>query len=140
MSRSSISRNSFFKLIGSAVGISALSYVLGLRNQPHVASTEQSPDYLDAGSDFPVFRGPYLQKDAQLAAFLLPADLAALTALCDETLNRVPNSPFEYVPLMSNLLVVYADMLVSSLEERAAAVGRIPETEVGFWFLTIAMQ
>jgi hypothetical protein len=140
MGKSSISRNSFFKLIGGAVGISALSYFLGLRNQPHVASAEGAPDYLDAGSDFPVFRGPYLQKDAQLAAFLFPADLAALTALCDQTLNHVSNSPFEYVPLMANLLVVYADMLVSSLDERAAGVGRIPETEVGFWFLTGVMQ
>src|SRR5512138_555730 len=140
MSRTSISRKDFFKLSGGVAGLSALSYFLGLRNQPHVASTESAPDYRDAGSGFPVFRGPYLQKDARLAAFLFHADLAALTTLCDQTLNAVPDSPFEYVPLMSSLLVIYADMLVSSLDERDARVGSIPETEAGLWLLTVAMQ
>ena len=140
MSKSSISRKGFFKLSGGIVGISALSYLLGLWNHPNAASTKSAPSYRDAESGFPVFRGPYLQKDAQLAAFLFPADLAALTAVCDQTLNSVPDSPFEYIPLMPNLLVVYADMLVSSLDERDARVGLIPETEVGFWLLTVAMQ
>src|SRR5512145_1765446 len=140
MNKSSISRKDFFRLGGGIAGLSALSYFLGLRNQPHAASTESAPDYRDAESGFPVFRGPYLQKDARLAAFLFNADLAALTALCDRTLNSVPDSPFEYVPLMSSLLVVYADMLVSSLDDRDARVGLIPETEAGFWLLTAAMQ
>jgi hypothetical protein len=140
MGKSSITRRDFFKLGGTAAGIGVLSYVLGLRNRPNIASTKEAPDYNDADSAFPVFRGPYLQKDARLAAFLFPADLTALTTLCDQTLNSVSNSPFEYVPLMSNVLVVYAEMLVSSLDERDARVGLIPETEVGFWLLTIAMQ
>ncbi|HEX2995117.1 MAG TPA: hypothetical protein VHP14_09835, partial [Anaerolineales bacterium] len=140
MNKSSISRKDFFRLSGGVAGLSALSYFLGLRNQPNAASTESAPIYRDAESGFPVFRGPYLQKDAGLAAFLFSADLAALTALCDQTLNAVPNSPFEYVPLMSSLLVIYADMLVSSLDERDVRVGLIPETEAGFWLLTVAMQ
>lgn len=140
MDKSSISRKDFFKLVGGAAGIGMLSYYLGLRDQPIISSTDGAPDYIDAESSFPVFRGPYLQKDAHLAAFLFPADLAALTALCAQTLNAVPNSPFEYIPLISNLLVVYADMLVSSLDERDSKVGLIPETEVGFWLLTVAMQ
>ncbi|HMB24267.1 MAG TPA: hypothetical protein VKP08_15595, partial [Anaerolineales bacterium] len=130
----------FFRLGGGIAGLSALSYFLGLRNQPNAVSTESAPDYRDAESGFPVFRGPYLQKDARLAAFLFHADLAALTTLCDQTLNAVPDSPFEYVPLMSSLLVIYADMLVSSLDERDARVGSIPETEAGLWLLTVAMQ
>src|SRR5512144_2734561 len=118
MDNSSISRKDFFKLGGGAVGIGALSYFLGLRNHPDAASTDEALNYSDAESGFPVFRGPYLQKDAQLAAFLFPADLTAPTALCAETLNTVPDSPFEYIPLLSNVLVIYADMLVSSLDER----------------------
>jgi hypothetical protein len=140
MDKTSLSRKDFFKLVGSAVGISTLAYFFGLRDRPEPALSKDSPNYLDAESGFPVFRGPYLQKDAQLAAFLFPADLAVLTALCHQTLNAVPNSPFEYIPLIPNLLVVYADMLVSSLDERDSRVGLIPETEVGFWLLTIAMQ
>ncbi|HSB01551.1 MAG TPA: hypothetical protein VLE49_12945 [Anaerolineales bacterium] len=140
MDKSSITRKNFFKLIGSAAGIGVISYFLGLRDRPNPASTNGAPDYLDEESAFPVFRAPYLQKDAQLAACLFPADLVALTALCDQTLNSVPNAPFEYIPLMSNLLVIYADMLVSSLDERDSKVGLIPETEVGFWMLTAAMQ
>jgi hypothetical protein len=120
--------------------LSAISYVLGLRNHPSASSTSDAPSYIDGEPAFPVVRGPYLQKNAQLAALLFPADLAALSALCDQTLNSVPNTPFEYIPLMSNLLVVYADMLVSSLDERDARVGSIPETEIGFWLLTAAMQ
>jgi len=136
-----ISRKDFLKLAGGVIGVGALSYFLGLRDQPRATLTGSDlPDYLDDASAFPVFRGPYLQKDAGLTALLFHADLAALTALCDQTLNAVPNSPFAYVPLMPDLLVVHADMLVSSLDERDSQVGLIPETEVGFWLLTVAMQ
>jgi hypothetical protein len=37
-------------------------------------------------------------------------------------------------------LLVYADMLVSSRDARDAQLGLIPETEVSFWVLTVAMQ
>ena len=138
---SSISRKDFFKLAGGALGLGALSYYLGLRDQPKPSSPDaNAPDYIDGGIGLPVFRGPYLQKDAQLAAFLFSADLSALTALCDQTLNALEASPFKYVPLMSDVLLIYADMLVSSLEERDAQVGLIPETEASFWILTVAMQ
>jgi hypothetical protein len=117
-----------------------LSYLFGLRDRPASTSTETAPNYIDSNGSFPVFRGPYLQKDVQLAGLLFPADLDALTALCSETLNAVPNSPFEYIPLMPNVLAVYADMLVSSMDERDSQVGLIPETEMSFWLLTVAMQ
>jgi len=35
---------------------------------------------------------------------------------------------------------MFADMLVSSRDERDAQIGLIPETEVSFWVLTVAMQ
>jgi hypothetical protein len=135
-----ISRKDFFKLLGGAAGIGALSYFFGLRNQPNTIPAAALPAYLDGGSAFPVFRGPYLQKNAQLSALLFPADLSALTALCDQTLNAIPNSPFTYQPLISNVLVVCANMLVSSLDERDSGVGLIPESEIGFWLLTVASR
>jgi hypothetical protein len=130
-------RRDFFKAAAGTLGISALSYYLGLRDRP---VADDQPDYIDGGIGLPSFRGPFLQKDVQLAAFLYSAEISSLTALCDQTLNAVSSSSYKYVPLMSSVLLVYANMLVSSLDERDALVGSIPETEVGFWILTMAMQ
>ncbi|MFN8412617.1 MAG: hypothetical protein U0Z26_09540 [Anaerolineales bacterium] len=140
MNRKNIGRRDFFKIAGGALSISAISYYLGLRDKPDAVVPDGYPDYVDGGIGLPVFRGPYLQKDVNLAAFLYNADINTLTALCDQTLNQVPSSPFKYIPLMANVILVYADMLVSSLDERDTQVGLIPETEVSFWVLTLAMQ
>jgi hypothetical protein len=75
-----------------------------------------------------------------LQHFYIRADVNVLTTLCDQAFNVVPSCPYRYVPLTSNVMLVYADMLVASLDERDAQVGFIPETEVGFWVLTVAMQ
>ncbi|HET7143659.1 MAG TPA: hypothetical protein VFI68_06555 [Anaerolineales bacterium] len=139
--RSNFGRRDFFKLTGGAVGIAALSYYLGLTDRPRPASpTDDLPDYADGDLGFPVFRTPYFQKDSQLAAFLFRADVASLTTLCDQNLNSLQSSPYQYIPLTSSVMLVYADMLVSSLDERDAGVGFIPETEAGFWILTAAMK
>jgi len=97
-------------------------------------------NYTDHGSGFPVFRGPYFQKDAQLAAFIFKGDTERLTAHCDQVLNVSDAFKYKYVPLTSSLMLVFADMLVSSRDERDAQLGLIPETEVSFWVLTVAMQ
>jgi hypothetical protein len=98
------------------------------------------PNYADHGSGFPIFRGPYFQKDAQLAAFIFKGEPERLTAHCDQVLNVSDAFKYKYVPLISSLMLVFADMLVSSRDERDAQVGLIPETEVSFWVLTVAMQ
>ncbi|MEP7136837.1 MAG: hypothetical protein ABI904_18075 [Chloroflexota bacterium] len=98
------------------------------------------PDYADHGTGFPVFRGPYSQKDAHIAAFTFPADTERLTALCNQTLNVSGSFAYKYVPITSSLMLVFADMLVSSRDVRDAQVGLIPETEVSFWVLTIAIK
>ncbi len=98
------------------------------------------PDYLDGGIGLPVFRGPFLQRDMKLAAFLYAADGDVLTKLCDQTLNAVSSSRYRYVPLISKVMLVYADLLVSSMDTRDVRIGSFPETEVGFWILTVAMQ
>lgn len=140
MNNKNMGRRDFFKVMGGALSISALSYYLGFKSKADVFPVDESPDYADGGIGLPVFRGPYLQKDVNLAALLYRADVNALTMLCDEILNVTPSRPYRYVPLTSNVMLVYADMLVASLDERDSQVGFIPETEVGFWVLTVAMQ
>ena len=82
-----IGRRNFLKLAGGAFGLSALSYFLGVKKRVELPPPEVLPDYADSKPGFPVFRGPYLQKDARLAAFLFNADLETLTTLCDQSLN-----------------------------------------------------
>ncbi len=137
-----LGRRTFLKLTGGAFGASVLSYYFGVRNRivPTPDQTRALPDYSDNGAGFPVFRGPYLQKDARLAAFVFDSDAERLTTLCNRTLNVSGVSEYEYVPMTSRLILVFADMLVSSRDERDAQVGLIPETEVSFWVLTVAMQ
>jgi len=137
-----LGRRTFLKLAGGALGTSALSYYLGVRNRivPTSEATRTLPDYADNGAGFPVFRGPYLQKDARLAAFFFQSDTERLTTLCNQTLNVSESFEYKYLPLTSSLMLVFADMLVSSRDERDAQVGLIPETEVSFWVLTVAMQ
>ena len=133
-------RRSFLKLAGGAVGISALSYYLGATNRIEPTLDNSLPEYADNGLGFPAFRGPYLQKDARLAAFFFNADHERLAALCDRTLNVSESFNYKYVPLTSSVMLVFADMLVSSRDVRDREVGLIPETEVSFWVLTVAMQ
>src|SRR4030095_2388784 len=59
---------------------------------------------------------------------------------CDQTLNASESFVYKYVPITSSVMLVFADMLVSSLDERDQQVGLIPETEVSFWVLAVAMQ
>lgn len=135
-----VGRRSFLKLAGGAVGISALSYYLGATNRVVPTLDHSLPEYADNGLGFPAFRGPYLQKDARLAAFFFNADSESLTILCDRALNVSEAFTYKYVPLTSSVMLVFADMLVSSRDERDKQVGLIPETEVSFWVLTVAMQ
>ena len=135
-----VGRRSFLKLAGGAVGISALSYYLGATNRVVPTLDHSLPEYADNGLGFPAFRGPYLQKDARLAAFFFNADSESLTILCDQALNVSEAFTYKYVPLTSSVMLVFADMLVSSRDERDQQVGLIPETEVSFWVLTVAMQ
>lgn len=75
-----------------------------------------------------------------MAAFLFQADAKQLAALCDRHLNTPSAGQTKYVPLMPNVVVIFADMFVASGDERDHQVGRLPETEVSFWVLTVAMR
>ncbi len=98
------------------------------------------PCYVDSDIGLPVFRGPYLQQDTEMAVLFFHADSDRLTALCDRYLNAPSEGQTKYVPLMSKVAVVFADMLATSGDERDRQVGRFPETEVSFWILTMAMR
>ena len=98
------------------------------------------PDYVDSGLALPVFRGPYLQQDTEIAVLFFHADADRLTALCDRYLNAPSEGQTKYVPLMPNIAVVFANMQATSGDERDRQVGRLPETEVSFWILTVAMR
>jgi hypothetical protein len=113
----------------------------GLMKQSQVEVPGASyPGYVDGDIGLPVFRGPYLQQDAQMAAFLFSVDSDRLAVLCDQYLNAPCDKQIRYVPLLPNVVVIFADMFVSSLDERDRKVGRMPETEVSFWVLTVAMR
>jgi len=45
-----------------------------------------------------------------------------------------------YIPLMSSVVMIYADMFVASQDVRDRQVGRLPETELSFWILTLALR
>ncbi|MBN1873960.1 MAG: hypothetical protein JXA33_07005 [Anaerolineae bacterium] len=100
----------------------------------------EPPDYADDGCGVPVFRGPYLQRDVHIAAFLLPADSNALRQLCAARLNTPAGDKVCYLPLASYVLLVYAEMQVQSLDDRDGALGWMRETEVGVWIPTLAQQ
>ncbi len=136
-----LSRRDFFLMGGSAIGGGALAAYYGLSKPP--IAPPPSPDlpaYVDGNFPFPVLRPPYLQENVQLAAFLLSADGAQLTALCDQFLNVPANGKFQFTPLLDSVLLTYADMQISSLDERDRQVGKMNETEVGFWVLTLASR
>lgn len=98
------------------------------------------PDYVDSAIGLPVFRGPYLQQDTEMAVLFFHADADRLTALCDRYLNAPTEGQTKYVPLLPNIAVVFADMRATSGDERDRQVGRLPETEVSFWILTVAFR
>ena len=141
MSTPLISRRDFFLMGGGAVGGGALAAYYGLTRPPITpAPAENLPRYIDGGHPFPILRPPYLQENVQLAAFLLAADGARLTALCDQFLNAPAPEQLKFTPLLNSIILTYADMQISSLDERDRRVGKMNETEVGFWLLTLVSR
>jgi hypothetical protein len=98
------------------------------------------PAYVDGGIGLPVFRGPHVQHDAQLAAFFFDANSQQLIALCNQYLNFPANGQIKYLPLLSKVVVMFAEMFVASRDERDSQVGRFIETEVTFWIPTMAVR
>ncbi|MEE8390840.1 MAG: acetoacetate decarboxylase family protein [Anaerolineae bacterium] len=133
-----LSRRRFLHVAGgSALGAVAASCTQYTGSQDGGA---ELPLYVDddVGRGWPVLRGPYLQRNAQIAAFLLPADPGQLQQMCDRYLNTPTGGRLNYAPLMPYVAMLVADMKVSSLDERDRELGWMRETELGFWIPTVA--
>lgn len=124
-----LSRRRFLRLAGSALGAVAVGCT------PKTSPSEETtlPDYIDGGIGIPVFRGPYLQREAHIAAFLLPARIEALRALCDTYFDTPSGGAVKVSPLGPYVMLLYAEMQIQSLDERDGAIGWMQETEVSFW-------
>ncbi len=131
-SSAQLSRRYFLRLAGGVVG----ALTVGCAPKMPTSTETPLPDYVDGGSGIPVYRGPYQQREARIAAFLLPARLEALRALCDTYLNTPTDGAVAYKPLALYILLLYAEMQIQSLDARDQAIGWMPETEVGFWIPT----
>ena len=136
------SRRDFLKLSGGALGLGALSFYAGFSSKPEklpiVSATPSA--YVDDFSPLPVFRAPYRQQQVNMAAFVFPAALEKLTAVCQRYLNDPTRGELNYVPLMGSLVMTYAEMLISSQDPRDSGVGQLRETELAFWIPTLAMR
>jgi len=132
--KAQVSRRRFLHLAGGALGAMAA----GCAPQTPASEGTALPDYVDGGLGIPVFRGPYVQRDAHIAAFLLPARTEALRALCNTYLNTPLDGAVDYRPLGPYALLLYADMQIQSLDDRDQDVGWMWETEVSFWVPLIA--
>jgi hypothetical protein len=99
------------------------------------------PLYVDRSNDI-VFRPPYLQTNAKLTAWVLPSNLTALQAVCDNALNNPmggASATTQYRPILGAVFLVLAQMQkVSSLDPRDSQRGWVPEEDVCFWILTAA--
>lgn len=126
--RNTFSRRRFLRAAGGAAG--ALLVGCGA---PTPGTAPPLPNYVDDGRGAPVFRGPYLQRDARLAAFLLNADSKALQRLCDTTFNTPSDNAVDYTPFGPYVLLVYAEMQIQSLDPRDHELGWLNETEVSVW-------
>ncbi|HNT75855.1 MAG TPA: twin-arginine translocation signal domain-containing protein [Anaerolineae bacterium] len=126
-----LSRRGFLGAAGATLG----AWLVGCSP---AETPEPPPEYVDAGPGAGVFRGPYEQRNAHIAAFLLAADAAALREVCDASLNEPSDHAVAYAPFGPYALLVYADMQIQSLDERDREMGWLHETEVGLWIPLIA--
>lgn len=124
-----LSRRRFLHLAGGALGALAV----GCTSRTPASEETALPDYVDGGIGIPVFRGPYLQRKARIAAFLLPARIEALRSLCDTYFDTPSGGAVKVSPLGPYVLLLYAEMQIQSLDERDEAIGWMHETEVSFW-------
>jgi hypothetical protein len=96
------------------------------------------PDYIARGGDL-VMAPPLQLRSTTMYSFLVDADLAALTALCDAQLNAVTGPGRVYKPLLPAVAIVCADVTDSfSLTPPDSQKGWMSERDFGIWVPVIA--
>jgi hypothetical protein len=84
-----------------------------------------------------VYPPPFEQANTCLMAWVVPSPKQKQKAILDAQLNACSGgSPYEYRPLLSNALMVLANIeKVTSLDPSSAQLGWIPEVDVCTWIL-----
>ncbi len=93
------------------------------------------PAYVEDGVGLPVFRGPYMQEDAELGVLLLHADKQKLQDLCDHYLNGPAQGAVRYKALLPYVMLVLTNMTIYSLDPADINIGRMQEADLSFWVL-----
>lgn len=98
------------------------------------------PRYVDRGGEQAV-RQPFELREAVSRAFVLPADVASLSAVCDRYLHEPSDGRVRVRPLGPYVMLVFAKTAVAcSAELPDRAKGWIPEIDVAFWMPVINEQ
>jgi len=104
------------------------------------APTRAEPTYVERDGDLTV-RPPYLQSDAFLMGWLVPAKKAALQRIVDKALNEPAGGAVDYRVLFSSVLLSFADIpQVSSLDPQDSRKGFTPENDVCVWVVVGAYE
>ncbi|MBD2683571.1 MULTISPECIES: hypothetical protein [Nostoc] len=103
-------------------------------------STSNYPLYIERGGE-QVLKPPFNFENASIHSFLLQAENDKLQFLCDRYLNKFTEDKLEYRPAMPYVFLVVTDVeKVYSLNQKDREMGWMPEIDVSFWILTIAMK
>lgn len=98
------------------------------------------PQYVERDGQL-IVRPPYLQSNAFLMGWLVPADKAALQRIVDQTLNHPAGGAVDYRVLFSTVILTFADIArVSSLDPVDSKKGFTPEGDVCVWVVLGAYE
>ncbi|MGN6107184.1 MAG: hypothetical protein ACTHU0_18900 [Kofleriaceae bacterium] len=96
------------------------------------------PDYIARGGDLVMSPALELQSTT-MYSFVVPADLAALTRICDQQLNAVTGGSVIYKPLLPMVSIVCADVAKSySTTPPDSEKGWMSERDFGIWIPVVA--
>ncbi|HBK56119.1 MAG TPA: hypothetical protein DDZ76_07535 [Xanthomonadales bacterium] len=92
----------------------------------------EKPLYVVRGGE-QVYAPPIMVENCRYYAYVLEADANALQALCDRELNGPSQGNLRYVPLVSRVILGFADLAKGYCLGQDRHVGWMPEIDVAFW-------